>query len=160
MYPAVTMGRTVILSEETVSTLLEAHASLAAWYYELVRALQTSTPPSLPDEATRLAFLARVAQDFPEIAAVARSIKAPRVYVPPPPAFAAAPPAPAAAPAPEPPATTSAAVASAAAPTPAAPAPIAAPAPAAPVAAPAAAPPASAALAPPPLVVPGTVKYE
>lgn len=156
------MGRTVILSEETVSTLLEAHASLAAWYYELVRALQSSSPPSLPDEATRLAFLARVAQDFPEIAAVARSIKSPRTYVPPPPAFAVPPAAPSAPSAAEPtPAAAPPAAPPAPAPAPAPPpAPEPAPPPAAAAAAAAPAPAASPALAPPPLVVPGTVKYE
>lgn len=147
------MAKTVILSEETVSTLLEAHASLAAWYYELVRALQSQTPPTMPDEATRLAFLARLAQDFPEIAATARNIKAPRTYVPPPPAFAV-PPAPAA--------VAPAAASPPAAPPPAGPAgpPPAAPAPPpAPAAAAPAAPPAPG-VAPPPLVLPGTVKYE
>ncbi len=148
------MAKNVILSEETVSTLLEAHASLAAWYYELVRALQSQTPPAMPDEATRLAFMARLAQDFPEIAAVARNIKAPRTYVPPPPAFAL-PPAVVLPPGvpPGPPASPKVA----AAPLPEAAATIL---PVGPVVAPPGAPPAPPALAPPPLVLPGTVKYE
>lgn len=78
--------RTVIVSETTLAALLEAHASMAAWHYELWRALRDQSPPRTPDEATRKAFLARVAADFPEIAATAKGIDAPRLYVPPPPA--------------------------------------------------------------------------
>jgi hypothetical protein len=78
--------RTVILSEATLAALLEAHASMAAWHYELWRALREGSPPRTPDEASRKAFLARVAADFPEIAAAAKAIEAPRLYVPPPPA--------------------------------------------------------------------------
>jgi len=82
------MSRTVILSAETVTTLVEAHASMAAWYYELARALREGGAPRTPDEATRKAFVARLANDFPEVAALARSIEAPRLYIPPPPAVA------------------------------------------------------------------------
>jgi hypothetical protein len=78
------MSRTVILSAETVAQLVEAHASMAAWYYELGRALREGGAPRTPDEAARKSFLARVASDFPEVAAVARSIDAPRLYIPPP----------------------------------------------------------------------------
>lgn len=78
--------RTVILSETTLAALLEAHASMAAWHYELWRALREGSPPRTPDEATRKAFLARVASDFPEVAATANSVDSPRLYVPPPPA--------------------------------------------------------------------------
>ena len=79
------MSRTVIVSEATLGTLLEAHASLAAWYYELWRAVREGAPVKSPDDGARKAFLARVAADFPEIAATARKIDAPRLYVPPPP---------------------------------------------------------------------------
>ncbi len=82
------MARTVILSAETVAALLEAHVSMAAWYYELSRALRDGGAPRTPDEAARKAFLARVAADFPEVAAIAGTIDAPRLYVPPPPAVA------------------------------------------------------------------------
>lgn len=82
------MGRTVIISSETLGMLLEAHASMAAWYYELARAMREGTPASTPDDATRKAFLARLAQDFPEIASAAQAIENPRVYIPPPPAIA------------------------------------------------------------------------
>jgi hypothetical protein len=77
--------RTVILSEATISALLEAHASMAAWHYELWRALRDGGPPRTPDEETRRAFLSRLAADFPEVANVAKGIAAPRLYVPPPP---------------------------------------------------------------------------
>jgi hypothetical protein len=82
------MSRTVILSAETVAHLVEAHASMAAWYYELGRALREGGAPRTPDEATRKSFLARVASDFPELATVARAIDAPRLYIPPPAAVA------------------------------------------------------------------------
>ena len=85
------MAKTVIVSEETLRDLLEANASLAAWYYELSAALRAANAvASTPDEAKRAAFLDRVATDFPEVAHVARAIVAPRLYVPPPPAVAAA----------------------------------------------------------------------
>ncbi len=83
--------RTVIVSESTLSQLLEAHASMAAWHYELWRALRDGTPPKTPDEPTRRAFLARLAEDFPEIAQTARAIDAPRLYVPPPPSVGGSP---------------------------------------------------------------------
>jgi hypothetical protein len=77
------MGRNVIVSEETVRDLLEAHASLSAWYHQLwsaLRAGQTAADP--PSEAARAAFVERLATDFPEVARVARSIQVPRLYVP------------------------------------------------------------------------------
>lgn len=84
------MGKTVILSEQTARDLLEAYASLAAWYYQLWGALRTgSGAPEAPGEAARAAFLQRLAQDYPELAAVARGISSPRPFVPPPPALPA-----------------------------------------------------------------------
>jgi len=83
------MGRTIIVSEETVRDLLEAHASLSAWYYELwsgLRAANATAHP--PDDAARAAFVERLAADFPELAAVAKQIRVPRMYVPAPPAYA------------------------------------------------------------------------
>ncbi len=83
------MGKNVILPEQTVRDLLEAYASLAAWYYQLWGALRTAngtTEP--PTEAARAAFMERLAQDYPEVAAIARSIPAPRPFVPPPAALA------------------------------------------------------------------------
>lgn len=90
MLPA--MKGTAILSQETLGALLEAHASMAAWYYELWRAKSQGGEVRPPDEATRKAFLSRLAQDFPELASTAAQIGAPRMYVPPP-AVAVAPPA-------------------------------------------------------------------
>lgn len=82
------MGKNVIVSEETLRDLLEAHASLSAWYYELSAALRAAgAAPPAPTDAKRAAFIERMATDFPEIGHIARSIKAPRMYVPPPPAF-------------------------------------------------------------------------
>jgi hypothetical protein len=137
------MGKNIIVSEETIRGLLEAHASLSAWYYELSGALRAAHAGArTPDDATRAAFVERLAVDFPEVAAVARSIKVPRMFVPPPPAYRAPPPG--SEPALEP---------------------LAAPAAAEPAAAelaPAAAPtgsPVTSGVAPPPLVNPAQVKY-
>jgi hypothetical protein len=80
------MGRNVIVSEETVRDLLEAHASLSAWYYELWAALRAvNATAASPDDAARAAFVERLAVDFPEVAAIARSLQTPRLYVPAPP---------------------------------------------------------------------------
>ena len=76
---------TVILSDETVKNLIEAHASMAAWYYAMSKALRDAGagvhPPS---DADRKAFVQSMAQHYPEIAAIAQSIDAPRAFVPPP----------------------------------------------------------------------------
>jgi hypothetical protein len=86
------MGKNVIVSEETIRDLLEAHASLSAWYYELWGALRASGGTARPpDDAARSAFVERLASDFPEVAQVARSIRIPRAFVPAPVAIAAAP---------------------------------------------------------------------
>lgn len=87
------MGKNVIVSEQTLQDLLEAYASLSAWYYQLwgaLRAAGHTTNP--PDDAARIAFLQRFAQDYPELAAVAKTIPQPRMYVPPPAQVAAPPP--------------------------------------------------------------------
>jgi len=134
------MGKNVIVSEQTVRDLLEAHASLSAWYYELWAALRAGTAPRPPDDAARAAFVERLAEGFPEIASIARSIQVPRMFVPPPPSYAVPPPAvesPLAAPATTPD--------TAAAPAPGEPASQA---------------PEEAGVAPPPFVVPSNVKYE
>jgi hypothetical protein len=81
------MGKNVIVSEETIRDLLEAHASLSAWYYELSSALRAvGAVCGAPEDAKRAAFVERMAIDFPEIGQVVRTIKVPRMYVPPPPA--------------------------------------------------------------------------
>jgi hypothetical protein len=86
------MGKNLIVSEETIRDLLEAHASLSAWYYELSAALRSVNGAArTPDDAARAAFVERLASDFPEIAAVARSIRVPRMFVPPPPAMTSRP---------------------------------------------------------------------
>lgn len=80
------MGRNVIVSEETVRDLLEAHASLSAWYYELWAALRAANASArTPDDAARAAFVERLVGEFPEVAAVAKTIRVPRMYVPAPP---------------------------------------------------------------------------
>jgi hypothetical protein len=124
------MGKNVIVSEQTVRDLLEAHASLSAWYYELWAALRAGTAPRPPDDAARSAFVERLASDFPEIASIARSIEVPRMFVPPPPSYDVPP----------------VVVESPIAPPPLQPSP--------------AAEPAEPAVAPPPFVVPSKVKYE
>jgi hypothetical protein len=97
------VAKTVILSEETAQNLIEAHASLAAWYYQLSDALRRAgAPVEAPSEEQRRAFVTQLATHFPELAAVARAITAPRPYLPPPaavgdpPAAAAGEPSPAA----------------------------------------------------------------
>ena len=130
------MGKNVIVSEQTVRDLLEAHASLSAWYYELWAALRAGTAPRPPDDAARSAFVERLASDFPEIASVARALQVPRMFVPPPPSYAV------------PPAAVESPLAeSRAEPSPAA-------------VAPAPQPTADPGIAPPPIVVPDKVKYE
>jgi hypothetical protein len=140
------MGKNVIISEQTVRDLLEAHASLSAWYYALWAALRAGTAPAPPDDAARSAFVERLASDFPEIASVARSIRVPRMFVPPPPSYA------------DPPPMVESPLAAPAAPPPAAESPSAAESP--PTAPAEAAAPAGPAIAPPPFVVPSKVKYE
>jgi hypothetical protein len=82
------MGKTVIVSEETVRDLLEANASLSAWYYELSAALVAAgVPARAPDDAARASFVEGLAKTFPEVAHVASAIRVPRTYVPPPPAI-------------------------------------------------------------------------
>lgn len=78
------MARTVILSEETLRALLEANASLAAWYHEFVRASREQTPVNTPGDVTRKAFLERLAVEHPEVASVVSQMSTPSVYVPPP----------------------------------------------------------------------------
>jgi hypothetical protein len=82
------MPRTVILSEETLRALLEANASLAAWYHEFVRASREQTPVQTPGDVTRKAFLDRLATEHPEVAALVSQMGTPSVFVPPPLAFA------------------------------------------------------------------------
>jgi hypothetical protein len=80
------MGKNIIVSEDTIRDLLEAHASLSAWYYELTGALRAAHAVArTPDDAARSAFVERLAADFPELAGIARTIKVPRMFVPPPP---------------------------------------------------------------------------
>jgi hypothetical protein len=87
------MGRNVIVSEETLRDLLEAHASLSAWYYEHSRELASkgiSVRP--PDDAARASFVAELPKIFPELAQLAGTIKVPRQFVPPPPRVSIPPP--------------------------------------------------------------------
>lgn len=79
------MPKTVIVSDETIRQLLEAHASMAAWYYQMADALRDAGvgvhPPS---EARRKAYIAQLATHHPELSAIAHTIDTPRPYVPPP----------------------------------------------------------------------------
>lgn len=86
------MGKNIIVSEDTIRDLLEAHASLSAWYYALWSALRVaSATADAPDDAARAAFVERMAVSFPEVASIARSIKVPKMFVPPPPSLLAPP---------------------------------------------------------------------
>jgi hypothetical protein len=75
----------VILSDETVKNLIEAHASLAAWYYQMADALRRANAGvEPPTEAQRRAFVLQLGAHFPEIGQVAQKLTNPRAYVPPP----------------------------------------------------------------------------
>lgn len=77
------MGKNIIVSEATLRDLLEAQASLSAWYYELSAALRASGgTANVPGDRTRKAHLDRLAADYPEVAAIARDIVVPRPFVP------------------------------------------------------------------------------
>ena len=76
---------TVILSDETVRSLVEAHASLAAWYYQMSGALRSSgATVEPPTDEQRRAFVQQLGQHFPELAAIAAGVTQPRPYLPPP----------------------------------------------------------------------------
>ena len=86
-YPTLSSGvaKTVIVSDDTARQLIEAYASMAAWYYKMAQALReagVSVEP--PSDAQRLGFVAAFGQHFPELAHLAKTIDAPRAYLPPP----------------------------------------------------------------------------
>ena len=84
------VASTVIVSSETLRNLIEAHASLAAWYYQMSDALRSvGAAVEPPSDEQRSAFVTQLAGHFPELAAVAESVTTVRPYVPPP--IAAAP---------------------------------------------------------------------
>lgn len=79
------VAQTVILSHDTVRALIEAHASMAAWYYAMSDALrQAGAGVHPPTDEQRRAFVTAMAQHFPELAHTIQSIDDPRPYVPPP----------------------------------------------------------------------------
>jgi hypothetical protein len=87
------MGKNVIVSEETLRELLEAHASLSAWYYELSSSLaQAGVSTRSPDDAARASFVEGLGKIFPEVSQVASTIRVPRPFVPPPPRVSIPPP--------------------------------------------------------------------
>lgn len=76
------------MSDETIRQLIEAHASMAAWFYHLSAAIHTAAVPVEPPSLElRRAFVTQLGEHFPELGAIAASITEPRPYVPPP-AFA------------------------------------------------------------------------
>lgn len=76
---------TVIVSDETIRSLIEAHASMAAWYYQMSDALrEAGATATAPTDDQRRAYVAQIGQHFPELAAAAEKITAPRPYIPPP----------------------------------------------------------------------------
>ena len=77
--------RTLIVSRDTICSLLEAHASMAAWYYQLSNALRAAgAEVEPPNEQLRLAFIQQIGTHFQDLGEVARSIAHPRPYIPPP----------------------------------------------------------------------------
>ncbi len=85
MLASAAVAKTVIVSDETVRQLIEAYASMAAWFYQMSEVLRSAgmgvEPPS---DAQRRAYVAQAAGLFPEVAAVASGLTAPRAYIPPP----------------------------------------------------------------------------
>lgn len=82
------MARNIIVSEDTVRALLEAQASLAAWYHELSAALRAKgVVPHAPPDARRAECVAPLLTEYPDLASVVRQIHVPRLVVPPPLAF-------------------------------------------------------------------------
>jgi len=89
------VGKNVIVSEETLRDLLEAHASLSAWYYELSTSLaRAGLPTQAPNDAARAAFVEQLGKIFPELSQLSAQIRVPRPFVPPPPRVSIAPPPP------------------------------------------------------------------
>lgn len=79
------MAKTVIVSEPTIVQLVEAYASMAAWYYQMSAVLrEVGAGVHPPTDAQRQAYAQQMALHFPEIAHVAKGVTAPRAYVPPP----------------------------------------------------------------------------
>lgn len=79
------MTKTVIVSDETIRQLLEAHASMAAWYYQMAEALRDAgIGVHAPTDERRKAYIVQLATHYPELSAIAQQIDAPRPYVPPP----------------------------------------------------------------------------
>lgn len=79
------MAKTVIVSESTIVHLVEAYASMAAWYYQMSAVLRdVGAGVHPPTDAQRAAYAQQMALHFPEVAHVAKGVTAPRPYVPPP----------------------------------------------------------------------------
>lgn len=78
------MARNVIVSEETLRSLVEQNAAMAAWYHEFVRASREQTPVMTPRHESVGRFLSRMADEFPELATLVRSMSTPAAFSPPP----------------------------------------------------------------------------
>ncbi len=79
------MAKTVIVGDDTVRELIEAYASLSAWFYQMSDALrQGGVGCEPPSEAHRRAYVAQLAVTYPELSAVAAGLTAPRPFLPPP----------------------------------------------------------------------------
>jgi hypothetical protein len=75
----------IIVSEQTARSLIEAHASMAAAYHQLTGALRAASIAVPTPDAQQLGdYLRLFATQFPELAAVAERIETPRLYTPPP----------------------------------------------------------------------------
>ncbi|MFP6683526.1 MAG: hypothetical protein VB934_02390 [Polyangiaceae bacterium] len=76
---------TIILSEESARSLIEAHVSMAAWHHQMAGALNAAGGQTAPPDANQLrAYIKLFSAQFPELAAVANAIDEPRPYTPPP----------------------------------------------------------------------------
>jgi hypothetical protein len=77
------MAKTLTLSEETVRELVEAHATLSAWFLVLHRAVQTAGGTvRAPTDAERRACLERMAIDYPDVAEVVLAVEVPKLFRP------------------------------------------------------------------------------
>lgn len=79
------VAKTVILGGETARDLLEAYASLAAWFYQMSDAMRRGEAGCEPPSAAhRRAYLTHLASTYPELGAIIDTIEEPRPYLPPP----------------------------------------------------------------------------
>ncbi len=79
------MAKTVIVADDTLKELVEAYASLSAWFYQMGDAMRREgVGCEPPTEEHRRAYVAQLASSYPELALVVGTIVSPRPFLPPP----------------------------------------------------------------------------